>query len=252
MPSTNACWARPLSAIALWSGTQHLMKPALAAAALTVLLCSCASVSLRKVQVLSEPRRPYHPRQILVKPFDFHDPAVRADRTGLELEAFRHDMREKMTRHLVREFSREIAPARPVARTAPPPRGKFWLVTGRFDRIEQGSRILRSLVGFGSGATALDTSVVVYDLSARRPVPLLLIETTGGSNAPPPMAADSAYLFSASMSFLFPRNFLDASRSGLTFDAIRTSRTVTQALSEYLAARGAPGGGNSESRRRCR
>ena len=179
------------------------------------------------------------PQQILVKPFEFYEAGVQVNRSGPQLEAFQHAMQEKMTRYLVRSFSRDVASARAVARTAPPPRGRAWLVTGRFDRIDQGSRLLRSAVGFGAGATKFETSVVIYDLSKKRRVPFLLIETTAGSNAPPGVAADTAYLFGASMSLLFADNFLEGSRAGLTFDAIRTARAISKAASRHLEKRGA-------------
>ena len=106
-----------------------------------------------------------------MKPPEFYDAAVRVDRSGARLEAFKHEMGERFTRRLVRRLSRHVAPAEAVAATAPLPRGNFWLIVSRFDRIDQGSRMLRSVVGFGAGNKA-ETSVVVYDLpGGRRGIP---------------------------------------------------------------------------------
>ena len=90
-------------------------------------------------------------------------------------------MQERFTRHLVRRLSKHVAPAEAVAATAPLPKGNFWLIVSRFDRIYQGSRMLRSILGFGAGGTKLEMSVVVYDLSRRPPRAFLLLQTTGGS-----------------------------------------------------------------------
>ena len=54
------------------------------------------------------------------------------------------------------------------------PRGNFWLIVSRFDRMYQGSRMLRSVIGFGAGGTKLEMTVMVYDLSRRPPRPFLL------------------------------------------------------------------------------
>ena len=186
-----------------------LTRSRLALCLLCVALCSCASVSLKKVDVLTTRAPTEAPSKILVKPPEFYDAAIRVDRRGTRLDTFKHEMQERFTRHLVRRLSRHVAPAEAVAATAPLPRGNFWLIVSRFDRMHQGSRMLRSVIGFGAGGTKLEMTVMVYDLSKRPPRPFLLLQTTGGSNA------------------------------ALTFDTLRTVRQIVAALSEYLVERGA-------------
>ncbi len=208
-------------------------------------LCSCASVSLKKVDVLTARPPAKAPAMIFVKPPTFYDAAVRVDRSGARLETFEHDMQERFTRNVVRRLSRYVAPAQAVAATAPLPRGNHWLVTSRFDRVNQGSRLLRSFIGFGAGGTKLEMSVVVYDLSSKPPRPFLLIQTTGGSNAPPGVIGTAAYFVTGVTALFSAGNLFEGTRSGLTFDTLRSAREIAAALSEYLVERGAlpPGKG---------
>jgi Domain of unknown function (DUF4410) len=202
-----------------------------------VLLSSCASVSVKKIEVLTGRPPARGPAKILVKPPTFYDPNLRVDRSGAKLENFKYDLQEKFTRHLVRRLSREVAPAEAVAATAPLPRGNYWLITGRFDRVDQGSRLLRSVIGLGAGGTRLDMSVVVFDLASRKPRPFLLIETTGGSKADLGAIGTATYLITGLTALFSAGDFLEGTRSGLTFDTIRTAREVAASLSEYLSQR---------------
>ena len=60
-----------------------------------------------------------------------------------------------------------------------------WLIRGEFTRVNQGSRLLRSTIGFGAGGTKVETNVYVYDLSKSSTTPFLTFSTSGGSNAEP-------------------------------------------------------------------
>jgi hypothetical protein len=216
-----------------------LTRSRLALGLLCAALCSCASVSLKKVEVLTVHAPTKTPAKILVRPPEFYDPAVRVDRRGARLDTFKHEMQERFTRHLVRRLSRHVAPAEAVAATAPLPRGNYWLIVSRFDRMYQGSRMLRSVVGFGAGGTKLEMSVVVYDLSRRPPRPFLLLQTTGGSNAAPGAIGTATYFATGVTALFSAGNLFEGTRSGLTFDTLRTVRQIAAALSEYLVERGA-------------
>lgn len=181
-------------------------------------LCSCASVSVTKIQYLDKQPPKRAPQQILVKPLGYFEPNLAVDRSGTKLSDFKYEFQEKLTRNLVQRLPEYVAPARAIAATAPARAGNAWLITGQFDRVEQGSRLLRSLVGFGSGATKLQTTIIVSDLSGPSPRPFLLIQTSGGTNAAPMLVGTT--------------------RAGLTFDAIRTSREICATLSEYLYQQG--------------
>ena len=216
-----------------------LTRSRLALCLLCVALCSCASVSLKKVDVLTTRAPTEAPSKILVKPPEFYDAAIRVDRRGTRLDTFKHEMQERFTRHLVRRLSRHVAPAEAVAATAPLPRGNFWLIVSRFDRMHQGSRMLRSVIGFGAGGTKLEMTVMVYDLSKRPPRPFLLLQTTGGSNAAPGAIGTATYFATGVTALFSAGNLFEGTRSGLTFDTLRTVRQIVAALSEYLVERGA-------------
>lgn len=202
----------------------------------SVLLCSCASVSVRKSERVQGNAVRQVPARIFIKPFEYHDDTetVRVDRSGEDLKEFKFEQQEKLTRHLVKRLSKNVAPAKAIAPTAPLPTGNYWLITGRFDRINQGSRLMRSVVGLGSGGTKLDTSIVIHDLSQGEPRPFLRLATTGGSNISPGMLGVATIVFSGPIALMNAGNALDGIRSGVTFDTIRTSREITAALSEYL------------------
>jgi uncharacterized protein DUF4410 len=161
-------------------------------------------------------------------------------------------LQERFTRTLVRRLSRYVAPAQAVAATAPLPRGNYWLLTSRFDQVNQGSRLLRSFIGFGAGGTKLEMSVVVSDLSRKPPRPFLLIQTTGGSNAAPGAIGTAAYFVTGVTALFSAGNLFEGTRSGLTFDTLRTARQIAAALSEYLVERGALPPGKGLRARRLR
>jgi len=211
----------------------------LSAALPVFFFAACASVSVKDVARL-DPNPPSRlPEKVFVAPFSFSDGEIRVDRSGAALEEFKFNLRELMTRNLVRRLPKYVAPAEAVAVNAPLRQGNFWLIRGNFDRICQGSRILRSVVGLGVGATLMETTVVVYDLSGPYPRPFLRIVTTGGSNISPGIGGVATIFISGPMALTNLLNMVDGIRSGVTFDTIRTTREVNAALSEYLYQRGA-------------
>lgn len=197
------------------------------------MLCSCASVSVKTMERLTKDTPKKVPDKIFVRPFTFHEAGMRVDRSGERLDKFKYDMQERFTRNLVKRLPKYIAPAEAIAATAPLPRGNYWLIEGRFDRINQGSRLLRSLVGYGFGGTKLDTSVLVIDLSGPKPKPFLLIETTGGSGAAPGAIGSAAYFMSGVTALGAVANVLEGTRSGVTFDTMRTTREVAATVGYY-------------------
>jgi len=200
---------------------------------------SCASVSIKDVARLEANPPSRLPEEVLVAPFTFTQKEIRVDRKGARLEKLQFELREKMTKNLVRRLPKFVAPAKAVASTAPLPQGNRWLIRGNFDRVHQGSRILRSVVGLGTGATRMDTTVVVFDLSGPRPKPFLRIVTTGGSNISPGVLGVATFFVSGPTALTSLFNAVDGIRSGITFDTIRTTREINAALSEYLYQRGA-------------
>ena len=102
---------------------------------LCALLCSCASVSVKKIELLTARPPTKAPARILVKPPTFYDPGLRVDRSGAKLEKFKYELQEKFTRNLDPAPSRHVAPAQAVAATAPLPAGKL---LGDHGKVRQG------------------------------------------------------------------------------------------------------------------
>jgi len=202
----------------------------IALAGLCGALCSCASVSVRETIPLTEaPSRA--PQTIFLQPFEFEDDMVRVSRRGDELEDFKRRLQQEMTSNLFEQVRKYIAPAQAVSAGTSPPQGNSWLITGRFTRLNQGSRALRSTLGFGSGGTKMDVTATVSDLSGGAPKQFLMIQTTGGTNAMP----------GAIMGVIvWPLTFSGAPGliSGLSDDCRRTSREITSALAAYMKKHG--------------
>jgi Domain of unknown function (DUF4410) len=193
-------------------------------------LCSCASVSVREVIPLTEPPVSA-PQTIFVETFEFEDDMVRVGRQGEELEQFKRTMQQEMTSNLLERIRKYIAPAQAVSSAAEAPPGKSWLISGRFTRVNQGSRFLRGALGFGSGGTKMDVTATVSDLSGKAPKRFLMIQTSGGSNAMPGAVVGV---------FAWPASFTGAHGliAGLSSDCRRTSREITSALAQYMKRHG--------------
>jgi hypothetical protein len=203
-----------------------------------MLFTSCSSVSVRKTERLAKTSPSRMPEKIFVKPFEFYEQQVRVDRSGPALDEFKYDLQEMITRNLVRRLSKTVAPTKAIAATAPLPKGNYWLITGRVDKVHQGSRALRGLIGFGAGGTKLETSVLISDLSTVPPRKFLLIETSGGSNVTPGVLGSASFFVTGISGLMSLGNAVEAVRTGVTFDTVRTTREITASISEYLYQQG--------------
>jgi len=209
-------------------------------AAVAVLsLTSCSSVSVEKMRHAIPPQEgpKKSPDEILVRPFKVTNDALRVDRESQALEEFKKDLCDRLARQTAEALQKHVAPARVVAEGETLPRGNVWLVTGEFQRVNQGSRALRSIVGFGAGGTKMDTVVRIYDLSQDKPREFLNFETTGGSNFTQGILGVLTFPVGGPMAFMSLANAVDGVRSGVTFDTKRTARETTAVLSEYLYKR---------------
>ncbi len=203
------------------------------ALALVLTLSGCASVSVKESAFSPTTQKIVTPSRIFVRPFLISPNALRVDREGAELRQFEQEFSDQFADKLTERLSKYIAPAQKVTDTAPIRAQNAWLVEGQFDRVNQGSRFLRSVVGFGAGGTKTETTVFVYDINKDKKRLIAKIQTTGGSNAAP------GAIFSGPFGAA-PRLIITATTAGLSADARRTARMITATLSEYLANAGAP------------
>ena len=173
------------------------------------------------------------PDKILIRPFTVDREKFRVDRDGVDLDAFEEKFSAEFADRLAERLTKHIRPAMVISRNEKVKDSKAWLIEGHFTRVHQGSRALRSLVGFGLGATKTEARVDVFQVAAKgRLIRVAQLETTGGSNAEP------GALFSSPFGAV-PRLITNVTTSGLAADARRTARTITAAVSEKLSAQGA-------------
>jgi hypothetical protein len=206
---------------------------------LTIYLASCASVSVDNIRQTGPNPPRVAPDEILILPFALNEDGLRVDRTGKDFETFRAELQARLNRHLVKNLETHVAPARVISTEDALPRGNYWLLTGRFARINQGSRFLRSTLGLGAGGTKMETIIVMQDLSGPIPNKFLAFETTGGSNISQGIGGVATLPVSGPMALTSLFNAVDGIRSGVSFDTIRTAREISATLSDYLHERGA-------------
>jgi len=193
-------------------------------------LCGCASVSVKEERWTQE--KLAMPSRVYVAQYEVPAEVFAVDREGNDLQEFREEMAKNFSAELCERIGKRIAPAFPLSAGARPERGS-WVVEGRFLRVKQGSRLLRSLVGLGAGGTKMETRTtvsVVGQRGTRRAIGQ--IETTGGSNAEPGL-----------LTFPTPigggiRAVLSLAKTGVTPDQVRTARMIAAAMAERLWSQG--------------
>lgn len=195
-------------------------------------LTGCASVSLSKRDWWDA--EPEAPERIFVKPFVLERGNLQVDRQGDELAEFKGKFSGDFAERLAERLSKHVAPAEVVEPDKKITGANVWVVEGRFTRLNQGSRALRALVGFGLGGTKTEAVVSILRPARRGGMETVAeFETTGGSNAEP--GALFGGPFGAG-----PRLVKQLTASGLSADARRTARMITAAISEKLHERGEP------------
>jgi len=198
---------------------------------LAVFSFGCASVSVRKAEFQPGSKPPATPEKIYVRPFVVE--GLRVDRKGADLDVFASEFQIAFSEKLAERLAKNIAPAQAIGPEETVPKSNAWLIEGSFQRVHQGSRALRAILGWGLGGTKMECVSRVYDLRYSRKEPFAVIETTGGSNAEP------GAIFSGPFGAA-PRLVVTSVTSGVTADSRRTARMITAALSEYLAKAKAP------------
>jgi len=224
--------------IALGAQAQLVMKlhKQILIGGFAAILCSCASVSVYKQRETGESKL-QPPQKIYVQKFRSEDANFRVDRKGDSLSDFRIKITSQLANDIVKKLNASGFSAEILSDATQLPRGPYWLVSGSFERVNQGSRMLRALIGLGAGGTKVETTVVVSRLDSLKPIELLTFKTSGGSNTEPGPGA-----------LILPTDPLDviipivwsSTMTGLTKDTSRTAKEITATLSEYMTKRGIP------------
>jgi len=202
--------------------------PSLLFSLVPILLTSCASVSVKDAhEVSSTPIK--MPEKIYVQRFSMDGAKVEIDMQGKELEDYKLAVVDLLHTRLVDRLP-EIAPVEEYKDGPLPTEG--WLIQGRFTWVNHGTKAARVLVGFGLGATKMETEVEVTELDGVSPRKFLALKTTGGSNAEPGLAG-SLVTPGAGVSEAVAGS---AAGAAISFpeDALRTAREIRNYLVDYI------------------
>jgi hypothetical protein len=210
-----------------------MKTPRLLLLPLVLTLAGCASISVeqgRTSDIQTQPDKVY------VDEFSTAKGEFNVDRDGAELKDFKADLSRMMVVGITTDLSKRLIAAVPSDGNNHAG-AHAWLIHGEFVRVNQGSRLLRGAIGFGLGATKLETKVRVYDLSTGEAEPFLTFFTTGGSNAEPgaitAIATDPLTIAVEAVA-----GGMGNVAHGVTEDTMRTSREITAELSDYMYHQG--------------
>ena len=214
---------------------KNISCPAIITLLVAIFLSGCASVSVTKIQ--SQDSKGFVlPKKILIQEFMANDSALKVDRQGAALQELKSKMATQLAGDLAKSLKENVLPAKTLASGTKPPREDAWLVTGSFLRVNQGSRALRSVVGFGAGGTRIETSVIVYTLKGPKPSEVLKFRTFGGSNQEP---GPGIVMGAVPMNLGAPFSLVyGPAMTGLSYDIRRTAKEISAEISDSLRCHG--------------
>jgi len=171
-----------------------------------------------------------NPHHIYVAPFDTSTGKWLVGREGVELINFKEDFQTNFVHQLETRLIK-LAPTEQRWVNDMPDHG--WLVAGEFVTVFQGSRALRTAIGYGLGQTTMQTNVYVYDLDVSKTQYVLAFRTgvpddkgdTGaGSGSAPAGLGSLGEPITTGMGL----------GSGLKLDTTRTCREIAAILAKYM------------------
>jgi len=208
----------------------NMQTKAAAGLLLTLALMSCASVS---VEEGTERDTQKMPEIAYIADFSTAHSDFQVDRTGKELVEFKNNLQLMLKTAMAADLTDRLVPAAAVGKSKQSGLRNAWLVRGEFTTVIQGSRLLRSTIGFGAGGTTLETRVQVYDLAQNADTPFLTFSTTGGSGSEP-----GAILAFTTDPLELAVGGVSGAAHGLSEDTKRTAREITARFSDYMHKRG--------------
>jgi len=132
---------------------------------------------------------------------------------------------DSMADELVSSLMKQGVRARRISVYEPMP-ASGWLVRGIFTEVDEGNRLSRAVVGFGSGATKIDLNVNIADLSSNAVRPFYSIDTSKSSGKMPG-AIITLNPYVAAAKFVLSKNSLDR-------DIKRTASKISDQLVEQI------------------
>ena len=208
----------------------NIMARTLVGLILVLALASCASIS---VEDGTERDTSKMPEMVYVLDFSTVKGDWQVDRNGADLADFKKNLQLMLKTAMAADLTDRLVPAVPGTRADGSRHSNAWLVRGEFTNVQQGSRLLRSAIGFGAGGSKVETRVQVYDLAQNSGTPFLTFSTTGGSGAEP-----GAILALSTDPLEIAIGGVSGAAHGLSEDTKRTAREITAELSDYMYKRG--------------
>jgi len=149
----------------------------------------------------------------------------------------RHENPEETARKLVnlladsltQDLRNNALPARRLLPGQPLP-GKGWVISGQFLEVDEGNRLRRAVIGFGSGATEMQIAVSVTNMSTHPGTPFLTLGSATGSGDRPG-AAVTLTPYVAAAKFVLAKN---ASEKDVTLAASNIAAEIVK----YMKTRG--------------
>jgi hypothetical protein len=201
--------------------------------AVDVLLTGCDSVAEGSIHTAPLPsstaKLTPNPPHIYIAPFDTTTGKWLVGREDIDLVNFKQDFQSYFETALKNRLMK-LAPTDERWIDDLPDHG--WLVAGEFETVFQGSRALRTLVGYGMGETTLQTKVYVYDLEVSKTQYVLAFRT----GVPDPVKDTGAGSGSAPSGFGSLGEPITTGMglgSGLKLDSTRTAREIADVLAKY-------------------
>jgi hypothetical protein len=199
------------------------------AAAAAFLLTGCGSIQTAPLPSSTVKLTP-NPPHIYIAPFDTSTGKWLVGRDGVELVNFKEDFQTNFQHQLETRLTK-LAPTEQRWINDLPDHG--WLVAGEFVTVYQGSRALRTAVGWGMGQTTLQTTVYVYDLDVSK-TQYVLSFRTGVPDANDNTGAGSGSAPAGLGALGDPVSTGIGLGSGLKLDTTRTCREIAAVLAQYM------------------
>jgi hypothetical protein len=174
------------------------------------------------------------PEIIYVAGFSTEYSDFEVDRQGVELAEFKKNLQIMLKTGMAADLTDKLVPAVAVGKGKQAGLKNSWLIRGQIVKVEQGSRALRSVFGYGAGETNLETKVEIYDLAQDSATPFLTFSTTGGSGAEPGALGLGPTTDPVQLAI----GGVTGAAHGLSEDTARTAREITARISDYMHDRG--------------
>lgn len=130
---------------------------------------------------------------------------------------------------LTRDLQNNQLPARRLLPGQPHP-AKGWVITGQFLEVDEGNRMQRAIIGFGSGATEMHIEVMMTDMTSHPGGPFLVLgSTTGSGNRPGAAITLNPYV--AAAKFVVAKNATDK-------DVTHAAAGIADEIVKYLKIHG--------------